>query len=33
MASEAGAGLPIVVPNAGARQVVEAGHGLGFFDG
>ncbi len=30
---EAGAGWPIVVPNAGAGQVVKAGHGLGFYHG
>ncbi len=30
---EAAAGLPMVVPNASAGQVVEAGQGLGFYGG
>ncbi len=33
MVPEAGAGWPILVPNAGAGQVVEAGQGLEFYSG
>ncbi len=33
MVPEADAGWPIVVPNAGAGQVMKAGQGLGFYHG